>query len=57
MSRKYVQHRNTIDVKHELINRISGIEDVDFLNAIKPFWIIRKKNPLLKYRLTWKMNS
>ena len=47
---------NTIDLKHELINRISGIEDVDFLNAIKPFWIIRKKNPLLKYPLTWKMN-
>jgi len=39
---------NTIDLKHELINRISGIEDVDFLNAIKTILDYKKKEPFIE---------
>jgi len=39
---------NTIDLKRELINRISGIEDVDFLNAIKTILDYKKKEPFIE---------
>jgi hypothetical protein len=39
---------NTIDLKHELIKRISEIEDIDFLNAIKTILDYRKKEPYIE---------
>ena len=39
---------NTIDLKHELIRRISEIEDIDFLNAIKTILDYKKKEPIIE---------
>jgi len=39
---------NTIDLKHELISRISEIEDVDFLNAIKTILDYKNIEPYIK---------
>jgi len=39
---------NAIDLKHELISRISGIEDVDFLNAIKIILDYKNIEPYIK---------
>jgi hypothetical protein len=39
---------NTIELKQELINRISGIEDVDFLNAIKTILDYNRKEPFIE---------
>ena len=39
---------NTIELKQELINRISGIEDVDFLNAIKTILDFNRKEPFIE---------
>lgn len=39
---------NTLDLKQELINRISRIEDVDFLNAIKTILDYKKKEPFIE---------
>ncbi len=39
---------NTLDLKQELINRISRIEDVDFLNAIKTILDNKKKEPFIE---------
>jgi hypothetical protein len=38
---------NTIELRQELINRISGIEDVEFLNAIKIILDYQKKEPYI----------
>lgn len=39
---------NTLDLKQELIDRISRIDDVDFLNAIKTILDGKKKEPFIK---------
>ena len=39
---------NPIELKQELINRISGIEDVDFLNAIKTILDFNRKEPFIE---------
>ncbi len=39
---------NTIQLKKELIHRISKIEDVDFLNAIKTILDYKKKETLIE---------
>lgn len=39
---------NTIELKQELISRISGIEDVDFLNAIKTILDYNRKEPFIE---------
>jgi hypothetical protein len=39
---------NTIELKQELIKRISGIEDVDFLNAIKTILDYGKKESYIE---------
>ena len=39
---------NTIELKQELISRISGIEDVDFLNAIKTILDFNRKEPFIE---------
>jgi uncharacterized protein with PIN domain len=39
---------NTIELKQELINRISGIEDVDFLNAIKTILDFNRKESFIE---------
>jgi len=39
---------NTIQLKQELIHRISSIEDIDFLNAIKTILDYKKKEPILE---------
>ncbi|MDD3723415.1 MAG: hypothetical protein PHW92_13190 [Lutibacter sp.] len=39
---------NTLDLKQELINRISRIEDVDFLNTIKTILDNKKKEPFIE---------
>jgi hypothetical protein len=39
---------NTLDLKQELIDRISRIDDVDFLNAIKTILDYRKKEPFIE---------
>ncbi len=39
---------NTIELKKELINRISRIEDVDFLNAIKTILDYKKREPFIE---------
>ena len=39
---------NTIQLKQELIHRISKIEDVDFLNAIKTILDYKKKEPFIE---------
>lgn len=39
---------NTLDLKQELIDRISRIDDVDFLNAIKTILDGKKKESFLK---------
>lgn len=39
---------NAIDLRHELINRIAGIEDVDFLNAIKTILDYKKNEPFIE---------
>ena len=38
---------NTIELRRELITRISGIEDLDFLNAIKTILDYRNKEPFI----------
>ncbi len=38
---------NTIKLKKELIHRISRIEDVDFLNAIKTILDYKEKEPFI----------
>lgn len=38
---------NTIELKNELISRISAIDDDDFLNAIKTILDYRKKEPFI----------
>jgi len=38
---------NAIQLKQELIHRISKIEDLDFLNAIKTILDYKKTRPLL----------
>ncbi len=40
---------NTIDLRKELISRISGIEDLDFLNAIKTILDYKKEEPCIKF--------
>lgn len=40
---------NTIDLRKELISRISGIEDLDFLNAIKTILDNKKEEPCIKF--------
>lgn len=37
-----------IQLKQELINRISRIEDIDFLNAIKTILDYKKKEPFIE---------
>ena len=39
---------NAIQLKQELILRISRIEDIDFLNAIKTILDYKKKEPFLE---------
>ncbi|MDP3435182.1 MAG: hypothetical protein Q8T04_19760 [Bacteroidota bacterium] len=39
---------NTFELKQELINRISGIEDIDFLNAIKTILDFNRKEPFIE---------
>ena len=39
---------NTIDLKHEPINRISNIEDVDILNDLKTFMDNKKYMPFIE---------
>ena len=39
---------NAIQLKQELIQRISRIEDIDFLNAIKTILDYKKKEPFLE---------
>jgi len=39
---------NTIQLKQELIHRISIIEDIDFLNAIKTILDDKKKETIIK---------
>lgn len=39
---------NTIELKKELINRITRIEDVDFLNAIKTILDYKEKEPFIE---------
>ncbi|MDD2528361.1 MAG: hypothetical protein RBS23_01375 [Mariniphaga sp.] len=39
---------NAIQLKQELINRISRIEDIDFLNAIKTILDYKKKEPFIE---------
>jgi len=39
---------NTIQLKQELIHRISGIEDIDFLNAIKTILDYKKKESFIE---------
>lgn len=39
---------NTIELKKELINIITRIEDVDFLNAIKTILDYKKKEPFIE---------
>lgn len=39
---------NTLDLKQELIDRISRIEDVDFLNAIRTILDYKKKESFIK---------
>jgi len=39
---------NTIQLKQELIHRISRIEDIDFLNAIKTILDYKKKEPFIE---------
>jgi len=39
---------NTLDLKKELIDRISRIDDVDFLNAIKTILDGKKKESFIK---------
>ncbi len=39
---------NTIQLKQELINRILGIEDIDFLNAIKTILDYKKKENFIE---------
>ena len=39
---------NAIQLKQELIQRISRIEDIDFLNAIKTILDYKKKEPYLE---------
>jgi hypothetical protein len=39
---------NAIQLKQELIHRISRIEDIDFLNAIKTILDYKKKEPFLE---------
>ena len=38
---------NTNELKQELITKISGIEDLDFLNAIKTILDYRNKEPFI----------
>ena len=38
---------NTIEFRQELITRISGIEDLDFLNAIKTILDYRSRVPFI----------
>jgi hypothetical protein len=38
---------NVIQLKQELINRISRIEDIDFLNAIKTILDYKKKEAII----------
>ena len=40
--------RENANLKQELINRISGIEDVDFLNAIKTILDYNRKEPFIE---------
>ncbi|MEX0813936.1 MAG: hypothetical protein WD048_17080 [Chitinophagales bacterium] len=39
---------STIKLKQELIERISGIDDIDFLKAIKTIMDYKQKEPFLK---------
>jgi hypothetical protein len=39
---------NTLELRQELINRISGIEDLDFLNAIKTILDYKKTEPSIE---------
>lgn len=39
---------NTIELKQELINKISVIEDIDFLNAIKTILDYNRKEPFIE---------
>jgi len=39
---------DTIELKQELIKRISGIDDVEFLNAIKTILDYQKKEPYIE---------
>ena len=39
---------NTIQLKQELIHRISIIEDIDFLNALKTILDYKKKEPFIE---------
>jgi len=39
---------NNFQLKQELIHRISKIEDVDFLNAIKTILDYKKKEPFIE---------
>ena len=39
---------NVIDLRHEIISRIAGIEDVDFLNAIKTILDYTKNEPFIE---------
>jgi hypothetical protein len=39
---------NAIQLKQELINRISRIEDIDFLNAIKTILDYKKKESFIE---------
>ncbi len=38
---------NTLELKQELINQISGIEDIDFLKAIKTILEYKKKDSII----------
>ena len=38
---------NTLELKQELINKISRIEDIDFLKAIKTILEYKKKDTLI----------
>ena len=42
---------NTLELKQELINKISRIEDIDFLKAIKTFLEYKKKDTLINLTL------
>ena len=39
---------NNIELKQELIHRISIIEDIDFLNALKTILDYKKKEPIIE---------